>query len=357
MLQLNNMDLSFFDEIKASRDNLTNVYARESIVEYINHLIAEHIPFSFLMADVDNFKFVNDTYGHLAGDEILKIVARTLENEVKTNGVVGRFGGDEFMIVFPNIVDYDGIWTICKELRNVVNKIKVQDYDGLYVSATMGISRFPENEQNWKGLLETADKALYRGKIKGRNCFIIYLPEKHANIVLKTEKETALSSMYLHSTVFKQLTENKSFAKGINNILNFLSSYFMIDHLCLQYEDKLLFEKVDQLSKVKEFKALDDKLFVDLMTTSSDYLCINDLNQLKETRQTEFEAALRSQGVEAIFITPIAYQDELFGYLRADLSHKRVWQRVDMDILITTAKFISMHLHDTKTSLEEMVRQ
>ena len=91
------------DEIFALKephyDYLTQVYERLTIENYIKELIAQDIPFSFALIDIDNFKNVNDGYGHNTGDEIIKTMAQAIKNALKDTGIVGRFGGDEFMIV------------------------------------------------------------------------------------------------------------------------------------------------------------------------------------------------------------------------------------------------------------------
>ena len=102
---------SFFADKTNSLDNLTKLYNRDVIIEYVNSLIGKNIPFSLALVDIDNFKYVNDTFGHIVGDEIIKAVAATLRNTLADNGIVGRFGGDEFIIVLPEIVEYDAVWT------------------------------------------------------------------------------------------------------------------------------------------------------------------------------------------------------------------------------------------------------
>ena len=86
------MDLSFFEGKEKMVDNLTGLYERHVIISYMNHLIINNIKFTFAILDVDNFKFVNDNYGHLVGDDVLKIVASSIRDVVKDFGVVGRYG-------------------------------------------------------------------------------------------------------------------------------------------------------------------------------------------------------------------------------------------------------------------------
>ena len=95
------MNKDFFEDKKDQVDELTGVYRRDVIVQYVDFLISENKPFSFAILDIDNFKYVNDDHGHLFGDEVLKAVAKKIQEEVENIGVVGRYGGDEFLITYP----------------------------------------------------------------------------------------------------------------------------------------------------------------------------------------------------------------------------------------------------------------
>lgn len=80
--------------IERPKDNLTHVYSREVIIDYVNQLVADGTPFTFALVDIDNFKYVNDTYGHIAGDKILKTVSNRLVKLIGSIGTVARYGGD-----------------------------------------------------------------------------------------------------------------------------------------------------------------------------------------------------------------------------------------------------------------------
>ena len=344
-------------------DGLTQLYDRETIVCYANNLIMANRPFSMALIDVDNFKYINDNYGHIAGDKIICEVSERLKKLIGENGVVGRFGGDEFIAIMPDLINYDEVWQACHKTLVNMSEVEITDFNGLYVTVTIGLARFPENAMNYEKLLETADKALYRGKTKGRNCFIIYLPEKHANIVLKTEKDKQLTSMYLHSIVFNNLTKTDNLTEGIKNLFDFISAYYMIDHICIQSEGngseigKLYFEKIHQLSKTKIFKPMSLELIRSNMNSSIEMFYLNDLKQLVRSNQIEFYNLLCDQKITSTCCVNITYQNTRYGMLRADMTgvagSNRIWQYGDMDILLTTAKTIALILHYTGKSLSD----
>ena len=134
---LNKFDYFKDKDLSNRIDFLTNVLNRQTAFDYVNYLIEHNIPFTVCVSDIDNFKNINDTYGHLVGDRILKGVAYLFENCIKDKGVVGRFGGDEFIFIFENITEYDDVWiglhgyikqsnTIPKnEIKRAIGEIKL----------------------------------------------------------------------------------------------------------------------------------------------------------------------------------------------------------------------------------------
>lgn len=337
------MDLNSFLEDYKSYDSLTQVYTRDVIVGYINFLIAENVPFTLAIIDIDNFKYVNDTYGHLSGDKILIEVAARIKEVTDGKGTVGRYGGDEFLVVYPELIAYDEVWKNCRKIMQIMNGWEISEFPGLYVTVTVGVSRFPKDSTSYEGVLEVADKALYRGKTKGRNCFIIYLPEKHANIQLKTEKDRTLSSMYLHTVVFRALTKIDDLRVGIKVVFDFLSSYYMIDHLCLQNGDKVYFEKIHSLSKTKTFTALDLDLVAGNLGASTDFFYVNQMEALVASGQAELAGQYDKQGIKAAFCCKITEDDDgKMLALRAESTSRRIWQHGEMDIYITVAKVIGI---------------
>ncbi|WP_260479090.1 GGDEF domain-containing protein [Kibdelosporangium aridum] len=127
-----------------------------------------------LVLDLDLFKRVNDTYGHLAGDEVLKQFAATLRAEVRTTDLVGRFGGEEFVVLLPDSSTAHSVG-IGERIRQRVEKLTVSVQTGDErpivegLSVSIGVAQFPAHGQNLDELLSAADKALYAAKSSGRN--------------------------------------------------------------------------------------------------------------------------------------------------------------------------------------------
>lgn len=345
---------NFFDDKEIITDSLTKVFAREIIEEYTNSLIKDKIPFSMVIFDIDNFKYVNDSYGHLVGDMVLKQVASELNSLISKIGFIGRYGGDEFIIILPNIVDYNEVWNECHKILARVADCSFSDYPWLSITITMGITRFPENASDFEKLFVMADKALYCGKMKGRNCFVIYQPDKHENITFKEENGKTLSSMFLHSNVIKLLSTSANLREGIENLFSFLSAYFMFDCMCIQSKKKIYFEKQHQLATPSRIKPINEDS-VDLNkdpTTGLFYL--NQTKNLLTNNEKEFYEQLKAQKIQAILCCEISCGKDKYGFLRVDAREPRIWQNLDMDILVSSAKLIGLLLQMKKLRIEDL---
>ena len=125
------------------------------------------------MGDIDYFKSINDEFGHLNGDEVLKYVSSTIKDVLGLRGIVGRFGGEEFIIILPG-KDSTDAYNLIEVIRDILSNSKVKiDGKETNVTMTFGISS-STGDKNIKSLIEEADKALYNGKKTGRNKTLIY---------------------------------------------------------------------------------------------------------------------------------------------------------------------------------------
>ena len=147
-------------------DELTGTISRRHILRYIHYLIGNHIPFTMAILDMDNFKEVNDKCGHSAGDQLLRNFGHALREYVAPVGVVGRFGGDEFLII--NLKDHklDDVKNYFKamyESEKVVRRNYLAGQTVFNITATLGSSTHSRDSRDFNILFEKADKALYKG--------------------------------------------------------------------------------------------------------------------------------------------------------------------------------------------------
>ncbi len=197
-------DLTRYDyfkdvEIEYALDSLTGVVSRGYILGFAKHLVESKTPFMMAIMDIDNFKLVNDNYGHKFGDECLKSIGENLAKFVGNKGLVGRFGGDEFIILYFGGTNYNNVHSYVAKLYNsgtiVRRRLKFGSVE-FYVTSTTGCASFPDDADNYDELFLLVDKALYRGKTKGRNCYIVYVESKHRNIDVNKKEASLLSISY-----------------------------------------------------------------------------------------------------------------------------------------------------------------
>jgi len=172
---------------QATHDGLTRLWNRTSILEILQKEAArsqrEATPLAVLMADLDNFKLINDTYGHLAGDAVLRESARRMSITIRAYDSLGRYGGEEFLVVLPGC-DQSGGLAQAERLRESVGSARIATTAGeVSVTCSLGLSwtgQFPACGAS--ALLRSADEALYSAKRRGRNRAEVSIPEMRADL-------------------------------------------------------------------------------------------------------------------------------------------------------------------------------
>lgn len=158
-------------------DDLTGVYSRKAFLEQFSNLLMQakaslhESPLSLALMDVDKFKSINDQYGHIMGDQVLVEVARVIQEHVGKETLVGRYGGDEFVIVFTG-EEREQAFLKLEQIRQAItqSELKVPEggvIHGIPISA--GVASFPLDGRTENELWRKADHALYRAKVAGRN--------------------------------------------------------------------------------------------------------------------------------------------------------------------------------------------
>ncbi|MDD2895247.1 MAG: EAL domain-containing protein [Aliarcobacter sp.] len=186
----------------AHHDPLTNLPNRLLLNARLNKSIEKCNELSQRLAiffiDIDNFKIINDSYGHSIGDKIINLVAQRLQKNVRKNDTISRIGGDEFIIVIEDILERKDIEKIAKKILNdFLEPIKLEEY--LFdTTISMGISIFPNNGLNGEDLIKHADTAMYSAKNAGRNQYQFYKDEMTSEIfekiVMKQEISDAIKN-------------------------------------------------------------------------------------------------------------------------------------------------------------------
>ena len=257
----NNLFVNY--DLQLLLDPLTQVIQRTYILGFIKDCIENRIPFTMAILDLDNFKAINDNYGHASGDGVLFDVAQSLSKYLGKDGLVGRYGGDEFIFVYLKTNNYQQIHSLYStmfEEGHVLRKnVKLKNCSP-FITGTIGSASYPEDAKDYNDLFSMSDKTLYRGKMKGRNCFIIYLAAKHAQIMLKNESEKSYTSMEMLSRVMNIITKNENIKTNIDSVLRFFISYLQEDHVAIECDTKTCAEAKHVLCTTGNFKHIDPAL-------------------------------------------------------------------------------------------------
>lgn len=163
---------------QAIRDSLTRLFNRRYLEETLDRELSraarEKYPVCIIMIDLDHFKRVNDTYGHEAGDLVLKAISDALSEQSRRGDFACRYGGEEFVVVMPNI-DLVTAYERAENLRQSLTLLRVPyKHHSLSVTISMGIACYPENGQTREAILRAADQAMYAAKQAGRDHILSY---------------------------------------------------------------------------------------------------------------------------------------------------------------------------------------
>lgn len=164
---------------QATTDPLTELLNRDSFFRLLDKNLSEvkeiNEGLALIMIDLDHFKKVNDTYGHMVGDEVLARAAQTLKSQMRHSDFLGRYGGEEFIASIPKC-DVGRAQSLAERMRGLVSDLQWSQPE-LKVTASFGIALYPEHGHSVDELIQRADQALYRAKSRGRNCVHVSQPE------------------------------------------------------------------------------------------------------------------------------------------------------------------------------------
>lgn len=225
-ISLMNMLYFFVDNYHLKKistiDKLTDVYLRSYFEDLFSKTLQKaklyNDQLSVVMLDIDKFKAINDTYGHRKGDEILTRMCQVIKNNVRETDLIGRYGGEEFVLVFPG-TEKNQAYIICEKIRKAIEGTSFFNEDR-NVTISLGIASFPELGLIEEELIEKADQALYCSKNSGRNQTTLWNPDLG---------ETQLRFDKLAGILEGNISTDTRNVQGIVDIMNLLKSPLNIE--------------------------------------------------------------------------------------------------------------------------------
>ncbi len=353
-------------------DKLTRIYLREGIETLVRNEIESKNPrpFSIIIIDVDNFKTINDMYGHLFGDHILKTIASMLK-DYSSDCNVGRIGGDEFLIQDFTSQEYEAVWT---KMHNLLERIRNFDYVSTYTNdelekvklvdfkctVTAGIVSFPKDGETYDSLFLKADKALYRGKRKGRNCYIIYVEEKHKNIcvdkAIEFDSPISRETLIYEKLIYNGLSifeKDQPIEQNLKEYLDLFGKYIIADRIVLYehyaaFNDRLVafyanpnIERASLDYVQKEILETEESKTMDLNKTYKR----SKIESLIEIKPNLYNF-LAAQNVKSFYQLPISKNGILYGFLRFDsVLEEHKWKEEEVTLYQIMARTISNYIN------------
>ncbi len=323
------------------RDQLTGLFMKEDITNYakrslndLNHKIA------MAVIDIDDFKLVNDRFGHSMGDAVLKKFAAIIADQLGSMGKAGRIGGDEFFIVVDNFTDIENLRDILRGIKNNAARAYADEVDGFHITTSIGMSVFPDNGEDFNTLFNLADHMLYRAKSKGKNRYIIYDKEKHGTVeeILQTEveKEGVIGGRGLSkSEVVCQIAEWMLLGKDcpMQKVLSNIVEFFKIDRIALyNLTDRTLETScqsriLDGTEQVYTLDYLYDKNLKEYY--NGDFMVVNNIGRFI-TRDPQIYEILNSQGILSLIQSGFTFGEKEYVVSYESVTQHVTWNMEDL---------------------------
>ena len=353
---------------QAQRDSLTGLLnkasAQNSIKKYLES--PEHSGSSaLLIIDLDNFKGVNDRFGHLFGDTVLTRTAHTIRRMFRGGDIIGRVGGDEFLVLMKDVSSEELVRDRCTLLMQALQEVFQSDSADCPVSCSAGVSLSPEHGTSFQELFQRADQALYHSKQSGKNCCTIYqsslelaLEQFSASATpIDSNEQPAMSTSNLVRAVFHQLSHSKDLERTIEEVLAMVGELTNVSRVYIFENNEEnthcsnTFEWCNEgIPPQKDF--LQDICYeTDIPGWESNYdenglLFWTDISKVRQ----EYRDILEPQGVKSMLHCAIRENGVFRGYVGLDeCSSNRVWTQDLIDILAFLAEVVVSFLLKKRT--------
>lgn len=350
---------------EARSDALTGLFNKTAIQERISRQLADspEIPNALLIMDVDNFKGVNDSLGHLFGDAVLIDMSAKLKSILRRNDVVGRIGGDEFMAFLPGCASAHAAAKRAEEICNAFRHTYGGEKSDYRISCSVGLA-MSEKDDKFETLFHKADIALYEAKSKGKDCYAIYtrgLPGNlDAAVLLHNTDEEDSGRLEIKERIFELLYGSVDFSGSINIVLALLGRALNVRHIYIyenshdckfsarQYEwnDKDTYLKRDNLDMVNSFEADYIRFF-----NERGVFCCEDTSVLPR----EFRELADKAGVKSFFQVALMEDGKYCGIMGYDNMADSLDMRPEqVELMVFAAKVIGTFI--IKKRADENIR-
>jgi len=351
---------------RAERDSLTKLLnkdtGRRQAEEYFARFPAG-VHSALLIIDLDNFKQVNDQYGHLFGDVVLTKTAREIKKLFRSQDIVSRIGGDEFLVLMRGISDRKLVEDRCQRLLNSLRNVFQNQKNKMPLSCSIGIALSPEHGRTYYELFNKADRALYRAKAKGKNSFAIYNEEDEKQFFRKgaislvnnhidSDEEPGMADDNLVRYAFQRLYASTNVEKSVNDILELVGRKMNVsrvyvfensddDRYCnntYEWCNEGIEPEIQNLQGISYEE--DIAGYVDMYDEKGIFYC-PDINELPENIYN----IVAPQNIKSLLHCAIREGGKFRGYIGFDeCVEQRYWTKEQIGMLMYFSEMLSVFL-------------
>lgn len=337
-------------------DPSTKLMNKKAIQEYINAQLQVHDQqtlSAIFVLDIDLFKHVNDTYGHLTGDFVIEETANTLRSLFRKEDAIGRIGGDEFIIFMEHVYSEEFIYEMAEKTLRQMMRISVSSVSKIPITVSLGVAIIANQEETYTSLFSKADRALYEAKANGRNQYVIYercmSDELHPTTMVEERDHIHFSIHYIMSNVYEMLNNRQDNQQGLPEILNFVQKALGIDTVfLLELNDKTKMTGTYYQSHMLQYKQvkkqlegipwIDDNLQHERYNADGLYRCDDAL-------LIDHEAHSKAGILEGnAHLHQLLYQDDqLIGLIGFSNREKHIWNHRDITTIASLARVFASY--------------
>ncbi len=354
-------------EQRARTDLLTNCLNKVSAENEIKRSIElsdENAVHAMLIIDIDDFKSINDNLGHHFGDLVLQEIAEKLKGCFRAHDVVGRLGGDEFIVFIKNVSDMKTIEQKAKTITEVFRNSYTGNENTYKVSGSVGVACYPEDAKTYEELYKAADQALYISKRQGKDCYTFY-NKAQPNPTQAVMKKTALDNSKRNtsiftdtdivSTVFDLLYETNDLSSTVNIALRIIGMRLGVDRCSVfelnnegTYDNTYEWCAPNVPSRIETLKDMPDKMWGSMFADADDDGIVfkDDLQGQEVSGVYEI---IKASGIHAFLHAQIRKHGVVQCVIALDdCTGPRIWSDKEISIVSYLAKIVSTFLQNDK---------
>ena len=349
-------------QAQAQQDSLTGLLNKAACHNAIRSYLEGHenSGCALLMIDLDNFKGINDRFGHLFGDTVLTRTASAIRHLFRGGDVIGRVGGDEFMVLMKDVADEQLVQDRCTLLLNEFNSLFDDAPEDFRMACSVGVSLSPIHGRAFQELFQHADQALYHAKLGGKNRYTIYRDDldmpapntDHSATPIDSNEQGGLSNNSLVRMVFRRLSTSKDVARTIQDVLCAVGQHSNVSRI-------YIFENNDenthcsntfewcnegiepQMDLLQDVSYADDIPGWESVYDENGVLFCTDISKMRK----EYRDILEPQGIKSMLHCAIRENGVFRGYIGLDecVTH-RIWTQEQIDLLTFLAEVVAAFL-------------